>query len=110
MDYDQIDYNIKNEEDEEINELSNLNFNKNYGIIIILTSNLKLDFDSNFIKIIYKKKIYNFMIYIINSYEPIKFKIKCINKGFLKKDFYSIDSYEINPNENKIDFIIKSKI
>ena len=49
------------------------------------------------------------MIYIINSYNQIKFKIKCLNKGFLKKDFYSIDSYEINPNENKIDFIINPK-
>ena len=104
-----IDFNDIYEEDEEINELSGFTFDKNYGIYFILTSNFKLGFDSNFIKIIYKKKIKNFMIYIINSYEHIEFKIKCINEGFINKVFYSIDSYEFNPNENKIDFIINPK-
>ncbi len=109
MDDDQIDFNNINEQDEEINQLSSFTFDKNYGIFFILTSKLKMGFDSNFIKIIYKKKIKNFMIYIINSYNQIDFKIKCIKKGFINKVFYSIDSYEFNPKEKKIDFIINPK-
>ena len=109
MDNDKNNFNNIIEQDE-LNDLSSLNFNKNYGIFLIFMSNkYKLDFDSNIIKIIYKKKINNYMIYIINSYVQIKFKIKCLNKGFLKKDFYSINSYEFNPNENKFDFIINPK-
>ena len=108
MDDDKNNFNYINEEAVERNELSSFTLDKNYGIFLILTSNkYKLNFDS--IKIIFKKKINNYMIYIIYSYINIIFKIKCINEGFLKKNFYSIDSYEINPKEKKIDFIINPK-
>ena len=45
---DQIDFNIKNEEDEEINKLSSFDIDKNYGIFLI----------------IYKKKLIIILLFI----------------------------------------------